>query len=601
MFSTTREWETGGLQRAPHIVNYSFPSNTPPDVTSKTRILMLCGISNERVSNDPGGQGWASPNWDGWFFSDLFYWIHILEGLGASQKIMTCASVEDLVQEYVEYLHGNPREERKVVMNREKLHQGDFSSSKFSVSLPNDLIKQFLKQLNQECAEARKNGETLLVVFSAHGDFDSKGIHVGGSNDRDPNFIITREMFAEAVGEQNVQICVVSNACFSGGWTMRPDILNITAMTAASDQSESKSWDKSKSMGRACGSIYSSALTTTSDQLDATQDLTYKEYSESVIQVCTHHTDRLHDQGLSFSAQDDNWGLDYRARTGVSLNHFRDRWDLLNGVPPQYHHPFSNRDASRRNLSGSWKDINTPGVLQMGDSEELFESYNPDWKPTDDPLGGMPGSLRSRFPSMRDGDPLAQFRRFVANAGQLYLGSHPGKSNVPSNMELGTRIQHVESNVPMTYEQLAAVLTQIEYRMSLMEQANRLAKYLGIDRPRCQTLDMDDWARQASGDTKKAYNYARQEIVSKNILGKPIQQQGREFYKPAMYLAACMSGWSKQRIDHAIAILAKLYQASVADLRTMIDSSSVVESKKRKWMDAAWSKLVPSSKKVRDD
>ncbi|KAH7305640.1 hypothetical protein BKA65DRAFT_543915 [Rhexocercosporidium sp. MPI-PUGE-AT-0058] len=599
MFSTTKEWHNSGPQRVPHIVNYSFPSNTPPDVTSKTRVLFLCGINNERVQNDPLGHGWASPMWDGWFFSDLFYLLHVLDGLGASQKIMTCVSLRDIVDEYIEYLHGNPCEERKIVMNKEMFETRNFSSPNFSVSHPNQLRVDFLKQLKKECIEAREQQQNFLVVLLSHGDFESKGLFLGGINSEDPQYIMTREMFSEAVGEQNVQICVMSAACYSGGWTVRPDILNITALTAASEENESSSWEQPKSMGRACGTIFSSALTTTSDQLGATQEITYKEYVDTILRVCTYHTDRLDDQGFSFSAQNDNWGLDYMARTGAPLYHFRARWNLLKGVPPAYEHPITNRDASRRNSDGSYKLINTSGVLQPDDSAELFEKFNPSWTP--DVLHGLSASLRSRFGSVRDVDPLAKFRKHVARAGNIYLDSNPGRPNVYSNMELLTRIKNVHRSIPMTSEQLETVLTQIEYRMSLMEHANRLAKYLGLDRPRCQTIDMDDWIRNASGKSRSAYNYAREEIVSKRILGRPTSQQGREFPKPAMYLAACLSDWNKSRIDQAISILVKMYERSLSDLRTMVDSSSVVEGKKRKWMESAWSKLVPSPKKMRED
>ena len=61
--------------------------------------------------------------------------------------------------------------------------------------------------------------------------------------------------FDSAIGAR-VDVTLVNTACFSGGWSVNPQ-LNVTSLVAAGPDQESESWAASKSIG---GSIYATAL-----------------------------------------------------------------------------------------------------------------------------------------------------------------------------------------------------------------------------------------------------------------------------------------------------------------------------------------------------
>jgi hypothetical protein len=89
-------------------------TRNPPDVSSKTHIIALCGTSEI--------QSEASPRKDGWMVADFFLWKAILKGMGASQTWMTCLDPRKLIEKYESqypdglYLQGDPYEENRAVM-----------------------------------------------------------------------------------------------------------------------------------------------------------------------------------------------------------------------------------------------------------------------------------------------------------------------------------------------------------------------------------------------------------------------------------------------------------------------------------------------------
>lgn len=82
------------------------------DEMTKTRIVAVCGITDEI--------GEADPAIDGWFCSDFFLFHH-LHGLGISQHWCSAEEPQQLIDKYQEYLHGNPR---KVVLNQKMVQSG---------------------------------------------------------------------------------------------------------------------------------------------------------------------------------------------------------------------------------------------------------------------------------------------------------------------------------------------------------------------------------------------------------------------------------------------------------------------------------------------
>ncbi|KAF8850436.1 hypothetical protein BDZ45DRAFT_731564 [Acephala macrosclerotiorum] len=466
-----------------------FPLITPPDVGKNTRLIAVCGTTFEKA--------------------------------------------------------GNPYEERKVVLDKSICDSGRLNNIR--VENMQDLRSTFLWALNLEAKEARLKSQTLLVIIMSHGEKISKGFWLGGPFEVGTKLLVTPEHFREAIGKNDVPVTVMSAACYSGGWTVMPD---ITGIYAASAVKESHSWPESKSTGRHCGSIWLSALIEASGHLQ--QDgakVTFSEYVKTVKGVAINRVDRLADDyGLSFRPQDDRWSMDYKQRTGAPLSYFWKRWDSLRGVRPNYGCPSSNRNPESK--TGGHDDKAALDTWRLYNQEEDPE----------DPFATMTGSLRARFGTGSKNRVLERYARQVTKQAREYASCFPGPHNVASNIPLHNSLKILfQKTKPMTFPQLSNISTQLEFRLAMIDYANTLAKRLRLSElpgfcP-CGKLDVEDWCRK--NRQSKPFEYILERLFTENIFGTPIPEQGRDFTMPAQYLAIAMteSKWSQTQIDQAISLL----------------------------------------------
>lgn len=135
----------GGLQ------GRVFRSRCPPDVAPSTRILAVCG-PNDYQDN-------ASPEQDGWMFSDFYLFHHLLKNTSPHQVWLTCVKPETLTLKYGEYAHGKATGERRIVLDQAMLPDtADIRVVDTSrKSQKNDLLERFLGTLRSECQEAIRN------------------------------------------------------------------------------------------------------------------------------------------------------------------------------------------------------------------------------------------------------------------------------------------------------------------------------------------------------------------------------------------------------------------------------------------------------------
>lgn len=132
------------------------------------------------------------------------------------------------------------------------------------------------------------------------------------------------------------QIGLLITSCFLCGWAMVPS-LNISAMTATGPSEMSISWRKSKSVGRFCGSIYATdvlpALLKMKGGAPGEFDFnspTYAELSRVIHTPLCSDVDRFGElHQIMFAAQDNDWEIEWKARSGIPLTHFKERWELL--------------------------------------------------------------------------------------------------------------------------------------------------------------------------------------------------------------------------------------------------------------------------------
>lgn len=132
------------------------------------------------------------------------------------------------------------------------------------------------------------------------------------------------------------QISLLITSCFSCGWRMVPS-LNISATTATGPSEMSIIWRKSKSVGRFCESIYATAVLPALLKMKGGalnefefNSPTYAELSRVIHTPLCSDVDRFGElHQIIFTAQDNDWEMEWKARSGIPLTHFKERWDLL--------------------------------------------------------------------------------------------------------------------------------------------------------------------------------------------------------------------------------------------------------------------------------
>lgn len=434
-----------------------------------------------------------------------------------------------------------------MVLDAAMIASGDRFSNIVTVA-PRELRQIFLENLQLEADKCRAMGHPLVVLIFAHGYEVNYGVYIGREGDQfepqtpaNPN-LVTLQDFSAAIG-QNVQVTVVSSACYSGGWTIQPNILNTTMLAAAGPNEESTAWMDSKSVGRTCGSIFVSSVLRTPEFLanpefvsqmigdeDPHSGIDYLAFTKSVEHVMTEHFDYKDGKqdNICFSAQDDRWRLDYRARAGLEIQEFQAPYDDLRSVSPrQEWGPGSALDRSRYG-----------GTLGA------------------DPLNKLSSALRSRFSTMTPDDEVKMYKKSVKGIVQLYMNSFPGINEKAKNRSLHSLCSHIlQGQMPdgasIEIERYEKARRQIQYRMELQKVVTWAVSLGKLKAPRpCHQVSMEEILREAERKGKdgifgfgqrKIYDYSLGRMLRENLFGSPTSEQGMFYEKPFQYLAMAVS------------------------------------------------------------
>ncbi|OKL56072.1 hypothetical protein UA08_08591 [Talaromyces atroroseus] len=404
----------------------SFPVACPPDIGPKTRLVAVCGCTDE--------EGQASPEKDGWFLSDFYLFHHLFsrtEGPTPAQIWMTCEEPEDLVHKYTEYAHRDPKEERKVVLDKSMLPKIQQSGSLRVVSR-RDLLERFLSTLREQSREAQNNNEHLLVMILGHGDDETFGVALGGN---EPN--LRMEDVKRAL-QPNTPTALFMTSCFSGSWLVQPDTnisrhMNVSGMTGAGPEAQSTSWPLSASLRRARGSRITSAILRStiaieeSQETEATsqirQDPTYWAFSNSIYDTYRRLDSFAEETQIHFSAQDDQWELHFKRRSGMTLSQLKTRWESLRSIP-------------------------------QGDYEA--------------PLSSGSGTGTMRFGTIRKRSKLKYLAR-------LYLSANPGLDNEANNIALHSGLGgYLRGKSNSSDKEVERMLEEVICRLDSLKQAEDL-------------------------------------------------------------------------------------------------------------------------------
>lgn len=502
----------------------SFATACPPDVGPRTRLIAVCGITDDYDQ--------ASPTKDGWFFSD-FYLFHYLfshpHGPTPSQIWMTSEKPEDLVRKYTEYAHGDPKGERRVVLDQNTM-PGIEQTDSLRVVSRKDLLERFLSTLREQSLLAKNENQHLVVLVFGHGDPETFGVALGGD---EPNLKIEDVQRALQPG---TPVTLFMTSCYSGGWIVKPNAMtckpiNATGITGAGPHAESQSWPVSSSIGRACGSMITSAILQTSIAIEESQetaeirqDPTYISFARSIYDSYKRLDRFADEQAIHFSAQDDQWGLHFKRRSGIPLSQLKSRWESLRSVPA--------------------------GNYGSGGSDRLVTGTR------------LLGTVRKRSK--------------VKYAARFYFdNANPGLHNAASNIALhGQLMRLLNGKQKFSDEELDEIFETLRYRLDALAQADELATIMGVANEAFNTysFNREHWKRSEEED--KLSSLAWRLLVDKRIVDKPVK--GRFWPKPTHFLCACLatSGLDYNEIQRRVAI-AESYKRRQAEVISELHGSQI--------------------------
>jgi hypothetical protein len=483
-----------------------------PDMSTKTHLIALCGVPDVTL---------ADPEEDGWFFSDFFLFNKLFAGLGASRAWFTCVDPRKLVETYKEYAHGNPWQTRHVVLDK------NTTPSDVLVKTAAGLLDAFLEYFRQECEIAAKAGEPIFLMVFGHGKMETKGVYIGQKIREDGSLYepLLQISHIKKVMDRypSLQLGILMTSCFSGGWT----VLNATAMTAVNEDDESESWAKSKSCGRACGSIFVSAIVETlikEDQevgLGNPQHRDYRTFTDD-IRTRLNKLDRFGDQQtLTFSAQDSGWNDEHHARTGIPLTEYKKRVDRLKLLTPADKKIHGDRSTDEYLAEIGQRGSSGPSTL------EFYRS-----------IKGRTGGSRSSV------------ERAIQVKAKEYQASHPGRATKASNIQVDTAISVcLKGNA--TEDQLQRASAMLLYR----EQVGILAEELR------DVMDLGPFPRfHLWGFEEHFIPQYRNVDIHVGPFGElfpaPLADEGRPWAKPFQYLRAAFveKGLGPDEIEEKIAV-----------------------------------------------
>lgn len=498
------------------LLGQRFQSRCPPAITLETIIIAVCG-PNDYHDN-------ASINHDGWFFSDFYLFRHLFRGTAKEQHWMTCVDPATLIKKYKEYAHGDPRtSERRVVLDASM--KDDVKDVLVFDGL--DLLERFLAYVTNACKQVKNTSRPILVLMFGHGRSDDYQITLGGNGPFDKCNRLDISKFKEALIRHNpdANVALLTTSCFGGGWTQSA-LLNISAMAGTSEKNELLSWPISASVGRVCGSRYATGVANAlirneiegielarDERSEIDGSPTYAALQYSIHEILAKEIDIRESAGISFSAKDDMWGMEWRARTGFPMTGYKEKWEALRQVVSV--------GSSGASHSAS---VRVSDVLTLSSYE-------------------------------------AEFR--LKRLATEYFESHPGPDDAAKNHASHYRARFLLQGKKLTDEELERLAGALRYRLKgIMDQATRYKDFLGLDFPDCRDFDSTLYSQHVREDKEKHERYGKimKFVLDRDLFDGPEEHEGMPYIKGIEYIRAALleSGWSYQKIKNAAEALVML-------------------------------------------
>lgn len=517
-----------------------FNIHTPPDICADTQIIAVLGILEDA----------ANPNDDGWFLSDFFAFWSVLQGATKRQLWYHCVDLDDLVKKHVHYLHGNPYKQRKVVLDADILGKAQNGPHSVQRVKPCNLRSTFRASVKNECKAAQACKENVFILMFGHGDKKTYGIQLGQGS------VFKPKEFQNITKGVSTKVTLLTTQCYGGGWSCSP-LINLSTLTAAGPKDLSLSWRFSGSTGRACGSMFTTAIIGKltedprtgkqlvdsddddegDDEVTDEQEESYAEFSRSVYDALLRNFDRRgYEHNITFSAQDDAWSMSWRERTGIPRHSFKERWDRLeNWAADSTLHPGDPQNRDPHTTDEQRAEYVKLRDLEMKKGKQKIREV--EGSSHFDATGSTPGK---RSTSGLYGGRLDGLISTVSSLAPEYLNSHRGHDESGDDGALHNTLRRILSGQEREQSKVERALRAVTYRMDQMSAADRYLEIMEVAAPdglHCCELD--------SRKVIHAVPYEKYETIERLIFDRdkvlfpyPTFEQGRPFYKGNLYLIA---------------------------------------------------------------
>ena len=429
---------------------------------------------------------------------------------------------------------------------------GVINSGNIRVFQRAQLLQDFLRTFKDECAMAAALDQPVLLMIFGHGDPKTYGVAIGGAGSpRDAPRLRAHHLVASLRGI-NVSLTMLLTSCYSGGWVLQPE-LNISALTAAGSEQMSEAWAPSLG-GRSHGSIFATAVRLAFTKLEderATQvhphpsgeeidderlSTTYAELARTIHSTLLYDVDRLGNRHyIQFAAQNDEWALEWRKRSGVPLAQFQAQWDKLPSMAAQ---------------KGEGRGYGRTGGMGLGSSSFSEE------EPHD--IAGPYGHHRKLNKN--------QSIHAIRDMAYGYLSSFPGRDGGADNLVLHRAASLALDGKKLETWELEGLQPALKYRLDSIKLASEYKDILELNFADCEDFDYGSWEETAILERKdpsaRSFKYDlyakyRKIIDDADVFDPPAREAGWTYTKPYEYLAvACLeSGFDTDKVKGAVATL----------------------------------------------
>lgn len=384
---------------------------------------------------------------------------------------------------------------------------------------PKSLQEELKNTLDIEVQNGMEYRDPILLIVIGHGCMKERGIHLHKRT------FTSDQMRLWTIGA--VDATLVTANPFTGregGWLVVPSRILINHPLSSDPYSQRCLADDGR--GKSCGSVWMIEVLNSPPfkELVAPRELADKKMEQKLVPELV---DAIYDAllggrvkrwGVDFDPDTDAWEMNYRRRQGKTLYMLEEAWYALRSFSPD--------------------DLPT-----VSSSSTVV--------PPNNPTGGeLPSGLLNRFENLavssgppQPTDYAVSTRRRLLPLIDAYRRTLPGLADDRSEALLSALIRNVEDNPAESVFRVRKVIGHIEYRLRLMELADRYVSCLDLQEKgrSCSGFDMEGWKREQSSERVDRLKEVVQILALRFVFPATIlEKQGKVFPKPWEYLAMVM-------------------------------------------------------------